>query len=144
MSQDRSCTWLHLESEGLGAQKWPIFDGIKVNTFSSITKGGKFPRNCQFALINLLFDFRYFPYNPDPAQLKKKTDRALELLKQITSINIDENKMKPREVKALVQVLGVFYKLAERLKDCLSIFYVKLLTPYLPDTKFHEFLICLI
>ncbi|KAM7443428.1 hypothetical protein ABFA07_007884 [Porites harrisoni] len=47
---------------------------------------------------------RYFPYNPDPAQLKKKTDRALELLKQITSIKIDENKMKPREVKALVQV----------------------------------------
>lgn len=57
-------------------------------------------------LINMLFDFRYFPYNPDPGQLKKKTDRALELLKQITSIKIDENKMKPREVKALVQVLG--------------------------------------
>lgn len=93
-----------------------FFDGIKVNTFISITKGGKFPRNCQFALINLLFDFRYLPYNPDPAQLKKKTDRALELLKQITSIKIDENKMKPREVKALAQVLGVFYELAERLK----------------------------
>ena len=87
----------------------------------------------------MLFDFRYFPYNPDPVQLKKKTDRALELLKQITSIKIDENKMKPREVKALVQVLGVFYKSAERLKDYLSIFYVKLLTPSLPDTKFHVY-----
>lgn len=47
---------------------------------------------------------RYFPYNPDPAQLKKKTDRALELLKEIKSVQSNENKMKPREVKALAQV----------------------------------------
>lgn len=47
---------------------------------------------------------RYFPYNPDPAELKKKTDRALELLKEIKSVHLDENKMKPREVKALAQV----------------------------------------
>ena len=49
--------------------------------------------------------FSYVPYNPDPAQLKKKTDRALELLNEIKSVQLDENKMKPREVKALAQVI---------------------------------------
>lgn len=45
------------------------------------------------------------PYNPDPEQLKRKTDKAKELLQEINSIKLDENKMKPREVKALAQVL---------------------------------------
>ncbi|XP_068748355.1 uncharacterized protein [Montipora capricornis] len=47
---------------------------------------------------------RYFPYNPDPTQLKRKTDRALELFREIKSVQFDENKMKPREVKSLAQV----------------------------------------
>ena len=34
-----------------------------------------------------------------------KTDRAKELLQEINNIKLDENKMKPREVKALAQVL---------------------------------------
>lgn len=54
--------------------------------------------------LNLLF-FRYKPYNPDPEQLKKKTDRSKELLQEINSVKLDETKMKPREVKALAQVL---------------------------------------
>ena len=45
------------------------------------------------------------PYNPDPKKLKIKTDRAKELLQEINSVKLDENKMKPREVKALAQVL---------------------------------------
>lgn len=47
---------------------------------------------------------RYRPYNPDPKTLKIKTDRAKELLQEINNIKLDENKMKPREVKALAQV----------------------------------------
>jgi len=45
------------------------------------------------------------PYNPDPKKMKIKTDRAKELLQEINSTKLDENKMKPREVKALAQVL---------------------------------------
>ena len=37
-------------------------------------------------------------------QLKKKTDRALDLLHEIKNVQFDENKMKPRELKALAQV----------------------------------------
>ncbi|KAJ7374134.1 hypothetical protein OS493_009471 [Desmophyllum pertusum] len=47
---------------------------------------------------------KYLPYNPDPAELKRKTDRARELFQEVNSIKLDENKMKPREVKALAQV----------------------------------------
>lgn len=47
---------------------------------------------------------RFAPYNPDPKYLKQKADKAKELLQEINSIKIDENKMKPREVKALSQV----------------------------------------
>ncbi|KAL9980551.1 hypothetical protein ACROYT_G009153 [Oculina patagonica] len=46
----------------------------------------------------------YLPYDPDPEQLKRKTDSARRLLQEINSIKVDENKMKPREVKALAQV----------------------------------------
>ena len=55
-------------------------------------------------LFIYLFFFRFLPYNPDPMYLKRKTDRTRELLQEINSVKIDENKMKPREVKALAQV----------------------------------------
>ena len=54
--------------------------------------------------MNELLFCRFAPYNPDPKYLKQKTDKAKELLQEINSIKIDENKMKPREVKALSQV----------------------------------------
>ncbi|EDO31412.1 predicted protein [Nematostella vectensis] len=47
---------------------------------------------------------RYFPYNPDPKQLKKKTDAALALLSEVNNMGIDVNGLKPREAKALAQV----------------------------------------
>ena len=48
--------------------------------------------------------FRHLPYNVTPAYLKAKTDAAMTLLKEIKGIKMDENKMKPREVKVLEQV----------------------------------------
>ena len=55
-------------------------------------------------LSSFLSRLRYSPYNPDPMYLKKKTDRAMKLLDEINSVVINQNKMKPREVKALAQV----------------------------------------
>ncbi|XP_046857376.1 uncharacterized protein LOC124450775 isoform X2 [Xenia sp. Carnegie-2017] len=46
----------------------------------------------------------HLPYNATPAYLKEKTDAALKLLDEINTKTIDENKMTPREVKALEQV----------------------------------------
>ncbi|XP_046857665.1 uncharacterized protein LOC124451075 [Xenia sp. Carnegie-2017] len=47
---------------------------------------------------------RHLPYNATPEYLKEKTDAVLKLLDEINAKNIDENKMTPREVKALEQV----------------------------------------
>ena len=54
-----------------------------------------------------MFIFRHLPYNATPAYLKAKTDAAFTLLQEINSTVLDENKMTPREVKALEQVAVV-------------------------------------
>lgn len=51
--------------------------------------------------------YRYFPYDPSPEALKKKTDAAFALLKKLQKIKVDTTKLKPREGKALSQVYCV-------------------------------------
>ena len=46
----------------------------------------------------------YVAYDPTPAVIKNRTDTALALLKEISDENINTNKLKPRERKALAQV----------------------------------------
>eukprot|EP00794_Sanderia_malayensis_P004766 gene4766-5393_t len=46
---------------------------------------------------------RYFPYDPRPEVLKKKTDAALGLLREIQSAKYDERKLKPRENRVIAQ-----------------------------------------
>ena len=46
----------------------------------------------------------YVAYDPTPAVIKKRTDTALALLKEISNKNINTNRLKPRERKALAQV----------------------------------------
>ena len=55
--------------------------------------------------LRVFYFIRHLPYNATPAYLKEKTDAALKLLDEINTKTIDENKMTPREVKALEQVL---------------------------------------
>ena len=50
------------------------------------------------------FLFRHLPYNYTPAYLKERTDVALSLLNEIKNKSMDENKMKPREIKGVEQV----------------------------------------
>ena len=47
---------------------------------------------------------RYLPLNVTPAFLKQTTDTAFSLLDEIKKKEMDENIMKPREVKAIQQV----------------------------------------
>lgn len=51
--------------------------------------------------------YRYFPYDPSPEVLKKKTDAAFALLKKLQKIKVDTTKLKAREGKALSQVYCV-------------------------------------
>ena len=46
----------------------------------------------------------YVAYDPTPAVIKNRTDTALALLKEISDKNINTNRLKPRERKALAQV----------------------------------------
>ena len=46
----------------------------------------------------------YVAYDPTPSVIKKRTDAALDLLKEISSKSIDTDKLKPRERKSLAQV----------------------------------------
>lgn len=46
----------------------------------------------------------YVAYDPTPSVIKKRTDTALALLKEIRSKSIDTDKLKPRERKSLAQV----------------------------------------
>ncbi|EDO42105.1 predicted protein [Nematostella vectensis] len=46
----------------------------------------------------------YRPYDPSPANIKKVTDRAMELYYEISNATISEASLKPREKKALYQV----------------------------------------
>ena len=46
----------------------------------------------------------YVAYDPTPSVIKKRTDTALNLLKEISSKSIDTDKLKPRERKSLAQV----------------------------------------
>lgn len=47
---------------------------------------------------------RHVPFDCTPEYLKEKTDAALSLLNEINETDMDENKMKPREVKGVEQV----------------------------------------
>ena len=47
---------------------------------------------------------KYVAYDPRPSVIKKRTDTALNLLKEISSKSIDTDKLKPRERKSLAQV----------------------------------------
>ena len=47
---------------------------------------------------------KYVAYDPTPSVIKKRTDAALDLLKEISSKSIDSDKLKPRERKSLAQV----------------------------------------
>ena len=47
---------------------------------------------------------KYVAYDPTPSVIKKRTDAALNLLKEISSKSIDTDKLKPRERKSLAQV----------------------------------------
>ena len=56
-------------------------------------------------VIDQLLSFhRYFPYDPSPEALKRKTDAALALLGKLNNVTVDERKLKAREGKALWQV----------------------------------------
>ncbi|XP_029193183.2 uncharacterized protein LOC114959365 [Acropora millepora] len=46
----------------------------------------------------------YVAYDPTPSVIKKRTDAALDLLKEISNKSIDTDKLKPRERKSLAQV----------------------------------------
>lgn len=45
----------------------------------------------------------YEPFNPRPSYLKKITDKAMEMLATLESLNVNENHLKLRERKALIQ-----------------------------------------
>ena len=47
---------------------------------------------------------RYFPYDPSPEALKRKTDAAFALLDKLQKLKVDTTKLKAREGKALSQV----------------------------------------
>ena len=44
------------------------------------------------------------PYNPDPKNLKRITDTARDLLKELKKLSVSARQLKPREKKALAQV----------------------------------------
>ena len=44
------------------------------------------------------------PYDPTPSEIKKRTDVALGLMKELNSMTLDSTKLKPRERKALAQL----------------------------------------
>ena len=60
--------------------------------------------NVKCVIYQLLSFHRYFPYDPSPEALKRKTDAALALLKKLNNVTVDERKLKAREGKALWQV----------------------------------------
>lgn len=45
----------------------------------------------------------YKPYNPNPSNLKKITDASLALLKRLNALKFNDNRLKPRERKTIVQ-----------------------------------------
>ena len=47
---------------------------------------------------------RYFPYDPLPESLKRKTDEAFALLDKLQKLQVNETDLKAREGKALSQV----------------------------------------
>lgn len=54
--------------------------------------------------MTIYFPVRHFPFNCTPEYLKEKTDVAFSLLNEVKNKDMDENKMKPREVKGVEQV----------------------------------------
>ncbi|XP_028411290.1 uncharacterized protein LOC114533870 [Dendronephthya gigantea] len=46
---------------------------------------------------------KYKPFNPKPSNLKKITEASLDLLRKLNAININNDALKPRELKALIQ-----------------------------------------
>ena len=47
---------------------------------------------------------KFKPYNPDPKNLKRVTDSALQLLDELDGLGVKTRRLKPRERKAIAQV----------------------------------------
>ena len=83
---------------GYGQEQFPaLFGAYKANYFRNVA-------DVKRVIYQLLSLHRYFPYDPSPEALKRKTDAALALLEKLNNVKVDERKLKAREGKALWQV----------------------------------------
>ena len=55
-------------------------------------------------ICNIFFCIRFMPFIPTPENLKKYTDKIQDLLHEINSIELDEEKLKPKENQIIDEV----------------------------------------